>query len=547
MGDEGRNGYDERRAAMYQYDEHPGQAGTTQTVTATTRQARRRRTARLGGIGGGAVALVGVLAFGAAQLAAPDQADAAAVTPSATADVPIVDGYQPSWLDWTDLTCGMSDADLRSSARGWSARAAGDVYGRTSDFGGERTTSWSMGAKVREGRGSLDVAPVLVWSQDGVVVDLGPNVFDGPGPQSEPLLDAGRGAIDAQAAAYSTCVPTQTEAGDRFQTPLPEGDYEVRVVAFPETRSGRWDTVVSKPVPVRIDADGAHSPTGDRGGDAATAPVDQLDGEITRFDLDRSTEWVTAGQTQRDYSSDTPMRIEGICESSDVEDLLPVEAVLPSTGEVLASTQITCDGFLSGSEVGVLAGGGEVVDLRLPDVPDGVARASFSLAAATPQGPAGECSATGVEPTYPADGSPSEGAAVAAESILDAALACDTDTLIALAADSRTELMFGTETPEQAFALPDTDTERYRNLAALLGSTRGAFAGGPEDNRTVVWPRVATPEFRDSDEAWQEVVDAGILTQEQADAQRADETFGYTGMVVGIAENGTWRYYSATD
>ncbi|MFI9485293.1 hypothetical protein ACIG47_02795 [Promicromonospora sp. NPDC052451] len=495
---------------------------------------------------GGAIALASVLAFGAAQLAAPDQADAAA--PSAATDVPILDGYQPSWLDWTDLTCGMSDADLRSSARGWSARAAGDVYGRTSDFGGDPTTSWSMAAKVREGQGSLDVTPVLVWSQDGVVVDLGPNVFDGPGPQSEPLLGAGRGAIEAQAAAYSTCVPTETETGDRFQTPLPEGNYEVRVVAFPETRSGRWDTVVSKPVPVRIDADGAHSPVGDRGGDAATAPVDQLDGEITRFDLDRSTEWVSAGQTQRGYSSDTPMRIEGICESSDPEDLLPVEVVLPSTGEVLASTQVTCDGLEAGSEVGVLAGGEEVVDLRLPRVPDGVARASFTLASATPGGPAGECSATGMTPLYPDGNAPTEGAAAAAASIVTAALDCDSEALVALAADSGTELMFGTETPEQTFALPEAEgVEHYRSLVALLGSTRPAVAGGDPANQTVVWPRVATQEFRDSDEAWQEVVDAGILTQEQADAQRADETFGYTGMVVGIAENGTWRYYSSTD
>jgi len=40
-----------------------------------------------------------------------------------------------------------------------------------------------------------------------------------------------------------------------------------------------------------------------------------------------------------------------------------------------------------------------------------------------------------------------------------------------------------------------------------------------------------------------------IAAQERvvADAQRADETFGYTGMVIGIAEDGTWRYYSPTD
>lgn len=156
------------------------------------------------------------------------------------------------------------------------------------------------------------------------------------------------------------------------------------------------------------------------------------------------------------------------------------------------------------------------------------------------------CSGDGVDPDYPAPGK-GDGAAVAAASIVAAAAACDADALVALATDSGTELMFGTETPEQAFALPDTDTQHYRTLVALLGRTSGAISGGDPSNRTVVWPRVATQEFRDSDRAWQEVVDAGLLTAEQAEAQRADETFGYAGMVVGIAENGTWRYYSPSE
>ena len=161
---------------------------------------------------------------------------------------------------------------------------------------------------------------------------------------------------------------------------------------------------------------------------------------------------------------------------------------------------------------------------------------------------AAACSAAGLEPLYPTGNAPHEGAAEAAASIVTAASACDADGLMALAADSGTELLFGSETPEQTFALPEAEgADHYGILVTLLGSTRPAVAGGPEDNPTVVWPRVATPELRDDDAAWQEVVDAGILTQEEADAQRADTTFGYTGMVVGIAANGTWRYYSSTD
>lgn len=162
--------------------------------------------------------------------------------------------------------------------------------------------------------------------------------------------------------------------------------------------------------------------------------------------------------------------------------------------------------------------------------------------------PAGDCSATGITPLHPTGNAPHDGAAAAAASIVTAASACDEDALVALAADSTTELMFGLETPEQTFVLPEAEhRDHYRTLVTLLGSTRSAVAGGPADNPTVVWPRVATEEFRDDDAAWQEVVDAGLLTQEDAAAQRADETFGYTGMVVGIAANGSWRYYSSTD
>jgi hypothetical protein len=41
-------------------------------------------------------------------------------------------------------------------------------------------------------------------------------------------------------------------------------------------------------------------------------------------------------------------------------------------------------------------------------------------------------------------------------------------------------------------------------------------------------------------------VEAGLLTQGEADAQRADETFGYTGMEIAIDQDGNWSYYSAT-
>jgi hypothetical protein len=52
----------------------------------------------------------------------------------------------------------------------------------------------------------------------------------------------------------------------------------------------------------------------------------------------------------------------------------------------------------------------------------------------------------------------------------------------------------------------------------------------------------ATDEFRDSDDAWAEVVAAGLITVQEAETQRAD---GYQGVRVEMTTDGTWQKYSA--
>ena len=114
--------------------------------------------------------------------------------------------------------------------------------------------------------------------------------------------------------------------------------------------------------------------------------------------------------------------------------------------------------------------------------------------------------------------------------------------LIELANQSGTELLIPEEPAEQVFGLPEGEAQHYRTLVALLAGT----TGGDQGDGTIVWPRVASEEFRDSDDAWDEVVAAGLVTFEDAQSQRADETFGYLGMRIAIDDAGTWRYYSAT-
>ncbi|WP_020015829.1 hypothetical protein [Promicromonospora sukumoe] len=371
--------------------------GPAAALTTMSRRVRLRRGAKLGGLGGGALAVAGALVLGAAQLVPLDQPET--LLPGATApspvepspsssgpDLQIQDGYQPSWLEWSDLTCGMQVADLESTAPGWSVEVAGDIYDRPADLGGgESVTVRGLAATVQQGDGVLQGAPVLVWSQGGVVVDLGDDAFEGSDLRA-PLVGSGADVIEAKGGASTTCAPSGTGESTSFKTPLPEGDYEVRVVAFPQAASGGWTTAVSEPVPVRIDSDGAHSPTRARGGESAIEFPEPVGGQVARFELDRTTDWVTAELTQPGYSSDTPMRVMGQCEGPDPEATLPIEVVLWPMGEVLASTQISCDGAEAGSEVDLQTGEGAIIDIRLPSIPDGVGRAWVSLEPATPQG-----------------------------------------------------------------------------------------------------------------------------------------------------------------
>jgi hypothetical protein len=522
-----------------------------------SKRVRRRRTAKLGGLGGGALALAGALVLGAGQLAPPDQAE---VLPGGSASPPapafqIQEGYQPPWLAWSDLSCGMPVADLKTTAAGWSVAPAGDIYTETQDLGDEVSKAWGMAATVDKGQGSLEAPPVLVWSKDGVVLDLGPDVFEWFEP-TDPLLGTGENAVTAVSSSMTMCVPpppSSSALGSDHQTPLPEGDYEVRVVAFPEETSGRRATVVSEPVPVRLDAEGAHSPIEPRDGGSAVEFPEQAAGQVSRFELDRTTDWSTAEMTRLDYSSDTQMRVIGQCVGGDPEALLPIELVDGSSGDVIGGTQISCDGGESGSEVGALSSdrSGPVVDIRLPSVPDGVARLWVSLEPATPldTDPSDDCSATDYEPHFNLDNFLTGDSAAAVSNVVLAAEACDSGALIALAEDSETELLSGTKTPEQVFVLPEGDEKHYRTIVALLANTRGELIGGEivgdaTGDEVMVWPRVATEEFADSDEAWDEAVAAGLITDAEAEAQRAG---GYQGMRIGMTLGGTWLYYSAGD
>jgi hypothetical protein len=554
--------------------------GPAATMTVMSRRVRRRRTAKLGGLGGGALALAGALVLGAGQLApsAPDQSELLPGSPSSSstptsspvqADTPefkVKDGYQPPWLDWSDLTCGMPVADLETTASGWSVAPAGDIYARTTHLGDAPSTSWRMAASVETGQGVLDSSLALVWSQDGSVVDLGPDVFGAAGqPDPVPLISSDPVAyLEAHGSGASSCAPSETGGDPVYEARLPEGDYDVRVVAFPHDGSGQDGSgtlgavVVSDPVAVHIDAAGAHSRTGTRGGESTIEPPEPVPGEISRFELDRSTDWVTASMTYRRHLPAPAVSLTARCESTDPEDTVPLEVVQQSTGQAVRSGLVTCDGNETVLPFGAFGISEGALDIQVPFgqvVPDGVAGfwavlAPSAGAGTAPGAAAGDCSADGFESPDDAPSLPDGAAGETAEAILEAARSCDSGQLIELATASGAELMLPMEAPEATFALPETAALPYRTLAALLGGTTGGVRAeqsveGGQVSETVVWPRVALDEFAGSDEAWQEVVDAGLLTADEAAAQRANVQFGYQGMTVSIHEDGRWRAFSA--
>jgi hypothetical protein len=136
-----------------------------------------------------------------------------------------------------------------------------------------------------------------------------------------------------------------------------------------------------------------------------------------------------------------------------------------------------------------------------------------------------------------------------AADLLAAALACDDEALVAMSTEDDTFLSYGgTEGPE-FWTLPDAEQYEnvYAKLALLITDTRW-IADPPSDQGpyTYTWPRVHSQEWSESDEAWREVVDAGVVSEEYAEEMRLLHG-QYLGYRLGIHEDGTWQFFVAGD
>lgn len=161
--------------------------------------------------------------------------------------------------------------------------------------------------------------------------------------------------------------------------------------------------------------------------------------------------------------------------------------------------------------------------------------------------PAGaDCSAAGVTGEVNGGATLPDAAAATAAFLLDAAVRCDEPLLVTAATESDTQILFGNADPSTFFGLPEDDEQVYGVIATLLTEVPHAAQADDSTPATFVWPRVATDDWAETDEAWQEVVDAGLLTEAQADEQRAAGS-GYLGWRIGITGDGAWQFLTAGD
>ncbi|MGW8567512.1 hypothetical protein [Isoptericola sp. NPDC055881] len=245
------------------------------------RRVRRRRTVKQAGIGATTLAVAAGLVLGGAALLPdspqPAPGPATTPTPSSSPSSPdgsardaqrkpgaravdtIQPGHQPSWLEGTDLSCGIAERDVPRSPSGYRLVADAETMslgGSVADGDGATITLPTLVTRA-EGTPADTVllGPSLMWVQDGRVVDLGINRTEEP-----VTLRPGDTSRDAEDYATSSCDPDGVAEGTTaYPHRLPDGDYHVRAFAVLWSQDAGTSTVVVSPGRFRVvlDDDGA--------------------------------------------------------------------------------------------------------------------------------------------------------------------------------------------------------------------------------------------------------------------------------------------------
>jgi len=171
----------------------------------------------------------------------------------------------------------------------------------------------------------------------------------------------------------------------------------------------------------------------------------------------------------------------------------------------------------------------------------GLAVAAIAAGCGSETPAAGACSAATV-PEPAAQDLPAP-VAEARQLILDAAVACDYAALEEIGREGNEAFTFsfgGGPSPRAYWERLEASGDRpLASLVTVLGLSSTLV-----DGRIHAWPAAHGEGATDDD--WRAVVDAGLLTESEADAMRAQGS-GYLGWRVGIAADGEWLFFVAGD
>lgn len=339
----------------------------TTAFSRVSARVRRRRAAKATGLGAASLAVAAALAVGASTLApdrtpvppatpsvspSPTPTPTPSVTPSPTpspVDVPVQDGHAPGDLAELGLSCGMPTADLLTTADGYGVEVAGTVRADPSDPG-----QALLPVRILGPGSQVDLVgdPAAIWIHGGRVVTLQER-FD-PEPVSVPLGDSAA-LLDAPLRTPNTCQPPPGAEGATSDEPvgytrmLPDGDYQVVVLAEPWLGGSPRVAAFSDPVAVRITGGVIEQP------EVAGSAVPDLGGGARTW-VDAEGPHVEFNAARAPDPSEYAM-VRALCQAQSGEGVLAFEVRAYTTGDsfaIVTDGEVPCDGQeLTGQEVTV--------------------------------------------------------------------------------------------------------------------------------------------------------------------------------------------------
>jgi hypothetical protein len=156
-----------------------------------------------------------------------------------------------------------------------------------------------------------------------------------------------------------------------------------------------------------------------------------------------------------------------------------------------------------------------------------------------------ECSTSGLRLTLPEQDLPAAVADVR-KRVFDAAVACDYDTLEQIALEEGEGFAFsygsGTDASEYWRKLEQDSSEQPKPMRALATILTLPFTRN--ESGSYAWPTAYNE--NPTEEAWRDLVYAGLYTAEQVDQMKTQAT-GYLGYRTAITADGDWQFFIAGD